>query len=105
MAEPTIEEMQAELIQLRSDKEALIAKVQSDAEKLTETENALRDARAINGKLISQMPVIHEKNPIAETAEPEPHKETVDEFCDSFIRGSVKQLKKIYGSDKVADFD
>ena len=104
MAEQTIEEMQAELIQLRQDKEALIAKVQSDEEKLTEVNNALKDARAINGKLISQYPIAKEKPELESEPEPE-HKETMDEFNDSFIKESAKQLKKIYGSENVGDFN
>ena len=104
MSEQTIEEMQTELIQLRQEKEALIAKVQSDEEKLTEVNDALKNARAINGKLISQYPIAKETS--SKEPEPEPeHIETMDEFNDSFIKESAKQLKNIYGSDNVADFD
>lgn len=104
MTEQTIEEMQAELIQLRQEKEALIAKVQSDEEKLTEVNDALKNARAINGKLISQYPIAKETPSKEPELEPE-HIETMDEFNDSFIKESAKQLKKIYGSENVGDFD
>lgn len=88
--EPSYEQLQAEYLSLKEQNEKLTA----DLEK---SNNSLTEARQLNSKLIHNIPVTKD-NPTP-AIEPESHPETREEFIDSFLQSSIKQLKSVYGDN------
>lgn len=87
-SQPTIEELQAQILEMKQQNEA-------NAAKLTELEAAnaklnedLGNSRSLNAKLMKNLPAG------GEDKEPEEHAETQDEFFDSFINPAIKNLGK-----------
>lgn len=86
--EPTIEELQAQLTEL---------KMRFDDERTarTKAEESLQEARKLNGRYLTQ--VLGTKGG-SQPPDDEPHKETMEEFCDSFINAHKEEQMKIFGS-------
>lgn len=89
-AQPTIEELQAQVLELRTQNENNATRIQdleSSNAKLTED---LGNSRSLNAKLMKQLPAGGEDNKEDE----EEHEETQDEFFDSFINPAIEKMNK-----------
>ena len=87
--EPTIEELQTQILDLQKQNEVNATKIkdlESTNAKLTED---LGNSRSLNAKLMRNLPVGGE-----DKKEEEEHKETQDEFFDSFINPAIEKLGK-----------
>lgn len=94
----TIEELQQKLLEAQAENEQLKTEKETIQRELDDKDTSLTQARKLNSQLMNKIPSGH-NNP--EPVEPEEHKETLEEFLDSFIEPAVENMKKIYGSDKV----
>lgn len=94
----TIEELQQKLLESQAENEQLKTDKETLKQELSDKDNSLTQARKLNSQLMNKIPSGH-NNP--EPVELEEHKETVEEFLDSFIEPAVENMKKIYGEDKV----
>lgn len=87
-SEPTLEEMQVQILELKEQNEtnkALIDEMKTENAKLNED---LGNARSLNAKLMRGLPAGNPEN------KEEEHQETPDEFLDSFIKPAIEKLGK-----------
>ncbi len=86
-SEPTIEELQAQLLELKQQNEANTTKIQELESNNAKLNEDLGNSRSLNAKLMKNLPVGGEQS-----GEQEEHKETQEEFFDSFIKPAVEKL-------------
>ena len=94
--EPTIEDLQNQILALQAEREQLKKDSESMKEQVITLKDSLTQSRDLNSKLLHKLP-----NSFEDSIEPEQesHEETREEFIDSFISIGVENLKKIYGQD------
>lgn len=94
----TVEELQQKILEMEAENEQLKTEKETMSKELDSTKTSLTQARTLNSQLMNRIPSGH-NNP---TPEPEEeHKETREEFLDSFLEPVVENMRKVYGSDKV----
>lgn len=98
--EPTIEELQSQLLELQKQNETLKTEKEANEKTLSETKNALDSARRINAELwIKQKGGTSPTSNTDDTDEPEeltPEK-ALDELLDDALKPNLTRMKKIYG--------
>lgn len=86
-SEPTIEELQSQLAELKSQYDR-------ERDERARAEESLKEARRLNGKYLTQVLDTRTTSPMPEEV---PHRETMEEFCDSFINAHKEQRMKLFG--------
>lgn len=103
--EPTIEELQSQLLELQKENENLKTEKEATDKVLTETKSALDSARKINAELwLKQKGGTSPTSNTDYTDEPEeltPEK-ALDALLDDAISPNLKRMKSIYG-DSIND--
>lgn len=87
--EPTLEELQAQILELKEQNENNATLIKELTEQNAKVNEDLGNARSLNAKLMRNLPVGGE-----EQNEQKEHEETPDEFLDSFIQPALKNLGK-----------
>ena len=86
--QPTIEELQAQILELKQQNEANATKMNELESQNAKLSEDLGNSRSLNAKLMKNLPAG------GEDKEPEEHTETQEEFFDSFINPAIKNLGK-----------
>lgn len=89
-SEPTVEDLQAQILELQKQNETNATKIQDLESKNAKLSEDLGNSRSLNAKLMKNLPAGGEPNKETE----EEHIETQDEFIDSFIEPALKNLGK-----------
>lgn len=87
--EPTIEELQSQILELKEQNESNATKIKELEGNNAKLNEDLASSRSLNAKLMRNLPADGEKE-----KESEEHEETQDEFLDSFINPALERLGK-----------
>lgn len=91
---PTLEELQSQILALKQENEQQKTQISALEAKHTEDEKTIKQVRDINTKLFQQT-AFGDPNKVKE--EPEEHVETMEEFCESFIKPARETIQNNYG--------
>lgn len=94
MAEPTIEDLQAQVSELTKVKEEMAQELEKLKTSSTETEENLRKARELNANLILRV-----SSPSPESSTEEQVEDTVESICDEIVDATNKLVIQRYKHD------
>jgi DNA-binding SARP family transcriptional activator len=89
-AQPTIEELQAQILELKEQNETNATKLKELEGTNAKLNEDLGSARSLNAKLMRNLPAGGEEGKKKE----EPEQETQEQFFDSFIKPAIENLGK-----------
>ena len=96
MPDFSIEELQQQILDLQEKLKTQTSELEAQKDKLSEVEKERDDARKINSKLWKGVTLKEDEPP-----EEEPHKETPEEFIDSFVKEAVESIKRRTGDTDI----
>ena len=96
MPDFSIEELQQQILELQEKLNTQTSELETQKEKLSKVEKERDDAREVNSKLWKGIKFKED-----ETPEEEPHKETPEEFIDSFVKEAVESIKRRTGDTDI----
>lgn len=95
MSEPTIEELQNQILELQQANEQKETELNSLKRTHQEDQQTIKQVREVNSKLFQQ--ASFGNSPFGGDEEVEVEKETPEEFLDSFIQPAKANLEKTFG--------
>lgn len=96
MPDFSIEELQQQILELQEKLNTQTSELETQKEKLSKVEKERDDAREVNSKLWKGIKFKED-----ETPEEEIHKETPEEFIDSFVKEAVESIKRRTGDTDI----
>ena len=96
MPDFSIEELQQQILELQEKLNTQTSELETQKEKLSKVEKERDDAREVNSKLWKGITLKEDEPP-----EEEPHKETPEEFIDSFVKEAVESIKRRTGDTDI----
>ena len=97
MPDFSIEELQQQILDLQEKLKTQTSELETQKDKLSKVEKERDDAREINSKLWKGVTLKDDD----QTPEEEPHKETPEEFIDSFVKEAVESIKRRTGDTDI----
>lgn len=97
---PTYDELLAKFNALSEENKEMSEKMQAYEGKISEMDDALKQSRALNTKLMFNDPSVGVPN---EPDVPEPEPETLEQFIDSFAKVAVEHVNIKYGEKIYGD--
>lgn len=94
MAEPTIEDLQAQVTELTKVKEEMAQELEKLKTSSTETEENLKKARELNANLLLRV-----SSPSPESGTEEQVEDTVESLCDEIVEATNKLVIQRYKHD------
>ena len=94
MAEPTIEDLQAQITELTKVKEEMAQELEKLKTSSTETEENLKKARELNANLLLRV-----SSPSPESSTEEQVDDTVESLCDEIVETTNKLVIQRYKHD------
>lgn len=91
MAEPTIEDLQAQVNELTKVKEEMAQELEKLKTSSTETEENLKKARELNANLLLRV-----SSPSPESGTEEQEEDTVESLCDEIVESTNKIVMERY---------
>lgn len=96
MPDFSIEELQQQILDLQDKLKTQTSELETQKEKLSKVEKERDDAREVNSKLWKGITLKEDEPP-----EEVPHKETPEEFIDSFVKEAVESIKRRTGDTDI----
>ena len=94
MAEPTIEDLQAQVTELTSKNEQMAQELDKLKTSSTETEENLKKARELNANLLLRVSA-----PNPESTETEEVEDTIESLCDEIVKSTNEKIIQRYKHD------
>ena len=94
MAEPTIEDLQAQVTELTSKNEQMAQELDKLKTSSTETEESLKKARELNANLLLRVSA-----PTPESTEAPEVDDTIESLCDEIVKSPNEKLIQRYKHD------
>ena len=94
MAEPTIEDLQAQVTELTSKNEQMAQELDKLKTSSTETEESLKKARELNANLLLRVSA-----PTPESTEAPEVDDTIESLCDEIVKSTNEKLIQRYKHD------
>ena len=88
-SEPTIEDLQAQILELKQQNEANVSLLEELKTQNAKMNEDLGNARSLNAKLMKNLPAGED-----DKQDEDEHEETQDEFFDSFINPAIEKIKQ-----------
>ncbi len=94
MAEPSIEELQKQIAELKESAEAQKTQIEKLTKENTENANNLKQARELNTKLLLRVPV-----PDNDGNKKEEHEDTIESIVEEIVSKTNENYMKVYKHD------
>ena len=94
MAEPTIEDLQAQITELTSKNEEMAQELDKLKTSSTETEENLKKARELNANLLLRVSA-----PTPESTETEESEDTIESLCEEIVTKTNEKIIERYKHD------